>query len=82
MGLVLIKERRILFSEFALSKSQYFYNKLKSLTWLGWGLTSKASIIRFLYVRLFLSEKAVLDISTLCNRGMQWYIRCTRGNTS
>jgi len=27
MGLVLIKERRILFSEFALSKSQYLYNK-------------------------------------------------------
>lgn len=26
MGLVLIKERRILFSEFALSKSQYLYN--------------------------------------------------------
>ena len=30
MGLVLIKERRILFSEFALSKSQYLYNKDKS----------------------------------------------------
>ena len=28
MGLVLIKERRILFSEFALSKSQYLYNKV------------------------------------------------------
>ena len=28
MGLVLIKERRILFREFALSKYQYLYNKL------------------------------------------------------
>ena len=31
MGLVLIKERRILFSEFALSKSQYLYNKNRSM---------------------------------------------------
>ena len=29
MGLVLIKERRILFSKFALSKSQYLYNNIK-----------------------------------------------------
>ena len=32
MGLVLIKERRILFSEFALSKSQYLYNKVPFLS--------------------------------------------------
>lgn len=32
MGLVLIKERRILFSEFALSKSQYLYNKVSYRT--------------------------------------------------
>lgn len=31
MGLVLIKERRILFSEFALSKSQYLYNNSQYL---------------------------------------------------
>ena len=35
MGLVLIKERRILFSEFALSKSQYLYNKFISQLKLG-----------------------------------------------
>ena len=32
MGLVLIKERRLLFSEFALSKSQYLYNKVSYRT--------------------------------------------------
>ena len=31
MGLLLIEERRFLFSEFALSKSQYSYNKFLDL---------------------------------------------------
>ena len=52
MGLVLIKERRILFSEFALSKSQYLYNKSNNIMYVDVNSLKLRSVFPLCRVRV------------------------------